>query len=154
MKDTNNLLTYNQWSGTDYLENNTGFAVYNSNDVSRSSSNNWSSNGEHSLKVNKLSDSNFWVRAYYQDSILSKTITGKLTIKTNNSRVKVYLIELNGSTSVQTTSITVPANTVSSVNLSLTSGDTNTRFALHTVSLDDVEDHIYYIDNLQLYASQ
>ena len=152
MKDTNNLLTDNQWSGTDYLENNTGFTGYNSTNTLREPVNEWSSIGEKSLRITRLTSSSHWVRAYYPNSIISKTVTGKLTIKTTNSSVTVSLLELNGGTALQTATVIVPANTVFNVNLSLTSGTSNTRFALQTVSNGDVGD-VYYIDDLSIVSS-
>lgn len=49
MKDTNNLLDYNVWSGTDYTENTSGI---NKNTISRiESTNQYAKIGEHSLKI-------------------------------------------------------------------------------------------------------
>lgn len=152
MKDTNNLLTDNQWSGSDYLENNTGFTGYNSTNTLRESVNEWSSIGENSLRITRLTSSSHWVRVYYSNSIKSKIVTGKATIKTTDSSVTVSLLELNGGTTVQTATVVVPAGTVFNVNLSLTSGDANTRFALHTVSGGNIGD-VYYIDDLSIVSS-
>ena len=152
MKDTLNLLTHNQWSGTEYLSDITGFAVYNSSNVLRETSNIWSENGENSLKITKLKENSFWVRAYSQNEIHCKTITGEVTIRTTNSSVKVYLLEIQNGITIQGSTVTVPANTVANINLSLFSGDANTSVAIHVGIVGDVGD-ICYIDNLQLFSS-
>lgn len=152
MKDTNNLLTDNQWSGTDYLGNNTGFVGYNTANTLREPTNEWSSLGENSLRITRLTNSSYWVRVYYSNSIKSKIVTAKATIKTTNSNVKAYLFEIDGSATVQTIEVTIPAGTVFNVNLSLTSGNNNTRFALHTSTLGPIGD-VYYIDNISIFSS-
>lgn len=48
MKDTNNLVDYNCWSGTDYTNNTTQFSFLGTTGIS---SNEWSYTGENSLKV-------------------------------------------------------------------------------------------------------
>ena len=50
MKDTNNLLDYNIWSGTDYKEN---IDRFNKTPIS---SNEWSNIGERSLKLTRTTD--------------------------------------------------------------------------------------------------
>lgn len=50
MKDTNNLLDYNIWSGTDYNNDITGF------NKTPTSSNEYSSIGENSLKLTRTTD--------------------------------------------------------------------------------------------------
>lgn len=49
MKDNNNLLDYNNWSGTDYAENTSG--IYVSSNANIISSNEYSNIGESSLKI-------------------------------------------------------------------------------------------------------
>ena len=50
MKDTQNLLNYNVWSGTEYYENITGF------NHKAISTNNWSSIGERSICIKRQDD--------------------------------------------------------------------------------------------------
>lgn len=73
MKDTNNLLPYNVWSGTDYNQNITGFTR---NPIS---SNNWSYDGERSLKLTRTGPN---IVDYISDhDITLPTDNYKLTVK-------------------------------------------------------------------------
>lgn len=150
MKDKNNVLTYNQWSGTDYLNNTTEF-IRSSGNVLIELSNEWSVNGENSLKITKLLTSSYWIQARYYSTIINEELTGKLTIKTKQSNVRIYLVEILNSSFINSNSVTIPNNTVAPVEILLNSGENNTAFALHVEILGDIN-NTCFIDNLELFV--
>lgn len=152
MKDKDNLYSFNQWSATEYYDKTKEFIVFNANNTLIESNNNWSNIGEKCLKITKLSNNANWVRIYYNESKKSKNINGKLTIKTLNSDVNVYLIELNpDGDNTKVVGVNIPDNSIFNVNISFISNNISNRFVLQII-IDDIQESCY-IDNIQLYSS-
>jgi len=151
VKDTNNLLTFNQWSGSEYEKEKTGFDVESSEHTSLIHTNEWSSIGENSLKVIKLQETS-WVRINYRNSIYSKTITVKLDINTK-SPIKIFLYEFSDVTNLNHVSTIIPKNTCTNTTLSLVTTSENVRFVVQVVNNGNINSSCY-LDNINFISSQ
>ncbi len=90
MKDTNNIETYNIWSGTDYNENTTDFTV--GSGANMISSKEWSVIGESSLKIERMGDSSFFSdTSRLTDVTVGKTLTYSCVIYSPNIEVNIRL---------------------------------------------------------------
>ena len=87
VKDKNNLLTHNQWAGTDVTHDTTGFAPFNSTIESSIS---YSSNGNRSLKVT-VDNTGYKDVRLYPPSPLSTGITVICSVKILNPNGRVYV---------------------------------------------------------------
>ena len=89
IKDKLNLVSFNAWSGTDYLKNTTNF------DNSPISSREWCSNGERSLKLTRQSDdySDYTTNYYSNLPCGTYLITFKLYAPNTNGRIAVFTNE-------------------------------------------------------------
>jgi len=87
VKDKNNLLTHNQWTGTDVTHDTTGFTPFNSTIESSIS---YSSNGNRSLKVT-VENTGYKDVRLYPPSTLSTGITVICSVKILNPNGRVYV---------------------------------------------------------------
>lgn len=136
VKDKDNLLDSNIWSGTDYLKNTNGFLHHP--DITIESSTEWSNNGERSLKVN----GNDWVRHTPIDDA-DGTYTASLNVYSEyNIRVVFY------NTSSNLAVLNIPPNTTETSTISLTCTDT---FYLNIFPYPrPTNDVSYYLDNITI----
>ena len=144
VKDTNNLLSYNQWSCGEY-------------DISQAQSIDWgvtihktneySVIGEYSLKA--IGESSAGIRFNYDNSISNKTVTAKLSLRTEKT-IWVALREMApNSTVINTSSISFTG--CGDVELSLSSSNNNTSFQIQIWELPISA--VVYIKNVRLYSS-
>ena len=151
MKDTNNLLTHNQWSATEYLKSKEGFIVYNSSNVSRENTNSWCVIGETSLKITNLKSTSPWVKAGCDQSFVSKTVTGSITVNAKFP-VQIYLIEQKDGVYINYTHVNVPKDTVTDVNLSLSTGMDNDSVKIQILVQGDIG-AFCYVDDISLVSN-
>lgn len=154
MKDKTNLLSYNQWSATDYL-NNTNDFTYDPLVIKAEQNNQFSTIGENSLKITLLSTTSSTgkrVRIYCEDKLISKTLNLTCNIKTNNCICEIFLVEEFNITPITQRIVRVPENTSKSIKMSLdTSSNENSvyfiQFYIGCVNIP------VYIDNINLSLS-
>lgn len=133
VKDKNNLVDYNVWSGTDYLKNITGFTK------SPTSSTDWSSNGERSLKLTRTSDNynDYTTESYFNLPAGNYLFECKLYSPNANGRLTLFLgsenvsIDFYKSSNVQNISFTIDNDSFNGMRVSIYS-------SLESVYLDDV----------------
>ena len=90
MKDTNNIETYNIWSGTDYTENTTNFTK--GTGIQLNNSKEWSSNGESSLKIERIADSSYHCDTSHLSNVnAGETLTYSCIVYSPNIKVNVRL---------------------------------------------------------------
>lgn len=115
MKDKTNLLNYSQWSCGDYTNNIQLF--YKSSYLDYILSDEWSSNGEYSVKlINKDINFNRWFRFYVPYSIVGNKLTAKIKVLNPKIRVQVSIVQYTGDeivNSVHTTSY--PSNNMQNI---------------------------------------
>ena len=99
MKDTNNLLTHNQWTCGEYANNPEMFNIAYL--VNRVCTNKYSDIGEQSIKLTKLGSSGSYARVSYNQSIINKTVTASATIKTENATAFLILLEIDDNNIIQ-----------------------------------------------------
>ena len=150
MKDTNNLLTHNQWSAGEYENTPEIFSVKPY--VNNICTNNYSDIGEQSIKITKLQSSGSYARIMYNNGISNKTVTASATIKTENNSATLILLEIGSNGLINQQSVDVPANSFTKVNVSLHSTTSNTSFGVQFNNNGNVNSFIH-IDNVSLYAS-
>lgn len=149
MKDTSNLLDYNQWSAGEY-ENNTNPFITNTSIIQ--SSNQYSVIGEQSLKILKKSTTGNHVYTILNYAEHGKVVTLSVMVRSGNEYVNLQFIEQEGNTNIKTSSVKIPANTVSKASTSLTTSNSNTRLRIQFSSADEVDSCIY-IDDINLTVS-
>lgn len=90
MKDTNNIETYNIWSGTDYNENPSDFTK--GSGIQLNNSKEWSSNGESSLKIERIADSSYHCdTSHFTNVNAGETLTYSCVVYSPNIKVNVRL---------------------------------------------------------------
>lgn len=145
MKDTNNLLEYNQWSCGEYKNSQAqnmawGVKLYKTNE--------YSSIGEISIKSVYTSPTN-GVRFNYNSQLSDKNVTTKLALKTK-SKVWVTLREMdNNNEQINNTVSSFQGN--GDIELVLTSSNNNDYFQIQVYGIP--EDESIFIDNVRLYSS-
>ena len=149
MKDTNNLLSHNQWTAGEY-ENTIPATLANTIGVI---TNNYSDIGEQSLKLTKNASSGSYSRIIYNQSIINKTVTISAHIRTEDTICQLLLLEVdsNGST-IQSRTVNIPSNSYGTFNISLISGSNNSKFVIHFGNIGGQGSDIY-VDNIMLTAS-
>lgn len=95
VKDKNNLVSHNVWSGTDYKKNTEDLSPSN---VQISSTTEWGINGERSIKSEGQVERYSQVLLHYSSTSINtnETVTGKLTILNNTG--KTVQLRLNQKT--------------------------------------------------------
>ncbi len=146
VKDKNNLLSFNQWSCTEYTNNTSDFVK--GGGISFESSNEYSSIGDKSLKSIRSGDTSNWYGLNYDSSLLSKDIKLSGNVKTEGSSIKINFLESNNGTTVHTESVNIPADTTQSFEITCTTGNENTSFVIQIIV--NTAEGIVYLDNLKL----
>ena len=150
MKDNNNLLSHNQWTAGEY--ENYPEIFYTAPMTDRICTNDYSSIGEQSIKLTKLGSPGSYARVSYNQSIINKTVTASVTIKTENATVLLILLERDGTNIIQQRNVTVPSNSFMNISVSLESTSSNTSFGIQFNNNGDVGSFIH-IDNISLTVS-
>lgn len=138
MKDINNKVDYNVWSGTEYLKNTNSFLNYNNSIIY--STNEWSEIGESSLKIIRT-DTSKMTSAITRILNLTgtNTINTSLRIYSENNPAQIALYDGDIYTSV-----IIPKSTEKFISLSktITSDHINLQIGLY-----DIKDYCF-IDNI------
>lgn len=148
MKDNNNLLDYNVWSGTEY--NHDTINIYNNspNNIIINQSNDFSNIGESSLKITTKNIPS-WVNIdLFKISNPNKKVTGKFIVYTPECDVIINLFHTT--TANYIASVNVPMND-KPVEISVT-GDTSI-YSGGNISIrvfPRTENKSFYIDNISL----
>lgn len=150
MKDTGNLLTYNQWTCGEYENSPEIFTL--AQQVNKTCTNKYSDIGEQSIKITKLAVSGSYSRIIYNQSIINKTVTASATIKTEDNSATFFLLELDRYNVINQKYVTIPSNSFIKVTLLLEGGTSNTLFAIQFNNNGDVNSFIH-IDNISLTVS-
>lgn len=150
MKDTNNLLTHNQWSAGEYENKNTIFDK--SNKMKEALSNSYSNIGEQSIKITKQ-ESGAYSRLFYLDNIINKTFTVSASIKSNKYYDTQFILaeSYNTGKTIQAKAVTIPKNTTSkNVSVTLTTSSICEAVSIQININYAPEGTSCYIDNLNL----
>ena len=146
MKDTNNLLTHNQWSAGEY-GNTIPVILVNMLGVI---TNNYSDIGEQSLKLTKNASSGSYSRIIYNQSIINKTVTVSAHIRTVDTKAQLLLSELDSNdNTIQTGTVNIPTNSYGTFTSSLISGSNNSKFVIHFGNIGGQNSDIY-VDDISL----
>ena len=145
VKDTNNLLSHNQWSvgeygGSTVPDISWGVTIHQTNE--------YSIIGEQSLKAIATSTTN-GIRFNYNNSLTNKTVTAKLYLRTE-STVWVVIREMSSNNEV-INSTSSSFTGIGDVELSLSSSSNNSSFQIQLFSIPI--NAVVYIDNVRLYSS-
>ena len=143
VKDTNNLLSHNQWTAGEYgntipviLANMLGVITNNYSDI-----------GEQSLKLTKNAPSGSYSRITYNQSIINKTVTVSAHIRTVDTNAKLLLLELDSNSStIQSRTVNIPSNSYGTFNTSLISGSNNSKFVIQFSNIGGQGSDIYVDD--------
>ena len=140
MKDTNNLLDYNIWSGTDYNNDITGF------NKTPTSSNEYSSIGENSLKLTRTTDDYNNYTTEHMKSLPSNNY--RLTVDVYSPKATGRIVIFIGDDNQVMTNFGSSPNVQS---ILLQADNTNFRgFRL----LNDTKGQSIWLDNISLVAVQ
>ena len=149
MKDTNNLLSHNQWTAGEY-ENTIPTTLANTIGLI---TNKYSYIGEQSLKLTKNASSGSYSRIIYNQSIINKTVTISAHIRTEDTICQLLLLELDSNSStIQSITVNIPSNSYGTFNTSLISGSNNSKFVIHFGNIGGQGSDIY-VDNIMLTSS-
>ena len=147
MKDTTNLLDYNVWAGTDYLNNTSGFNKNTMNKIEVS--NTFSSIGENSLKVISTDNTSKNVRIVEIEGCQSgETYTIILDIINKTSSSAKLRLYQNEGPYYQEVSIPISDN-LQTITLSLSMTRNSNLRAMVLLS----ESCYVYLDNIQLFKN-
>ena len=147
MKDTTNLLGYNVWAGTDYLNNTSGFNKNTMNKIEVS--NTFSSIGENSLKVISTDNTSKNVRIVEIEGCQSgETYTIILDIINKTSSSAKLRLYQNEGPYYQEVSIPISDN-LQTITLSLSMTRNSNLRAMVLLS----ESCYVYLDNIQLFKN-
>ena len=152
MKDTNNLLTVDQWSCTEYTGSTTGFI--GGDGSIREPTNIWSKIGESSLKATKTGTALYGFRVSYEGS-LTGTVTGKLTLLTkSNENVTIVLYASNANEEIieATASNVISNNIPVTVSLSIPTNNNAVKYELN-ISNNGSIGCVTFVDDISLTAS-
>lgn len=142
MKDTNNKLDYNQWSGTEYNNNTTGITSVNNSIIE--SVNSWADIGECSFKITRKNSSLTTVcRMNIPNLTVGSNITLKLTVYTPNADTTVRLMDDNTIIS----DVVVPKSDTSTI-VSLSGDVTNTTLIMRVILSNN--NSYCYLDNISV----
>ena len=146
MKDTNNLLDYNVWSGTDYANDITG--IYINGNATAESNNTFSVNGESSLKITNTDVSRWNSVDLFRISSPKRVVSGKFRIYNPECDVVVNLFHTTEG--VLISQVTVPQNKVPR-EISI-SGDTSNISGYISIRIfpRDINNSPVYIDDVSL----
>lgn len=139
VKDTENILDYNIWSGGDYLKNTNGFTIANG---SLARTTNYSSNGESSIYLLRLQGNSYVSFSVpLSDSDIGKTITFKVDVYSPNDSAQLQI-----SHNSQYESSTCNSNSeFQTITLSRTIVNSDSLYCI--IKLNEID---CYIDNLSI----
>ncbi len=147
MKDTNNLLTYNQWSAGDYEQSTNG--LINASGYQVQLSNQWSHIGENSFKITRIGDSGTWAECDTDTN--KKELTASCSILAGNGcGLRVILYYTDDTTIFE--SVTIPASNniqTPSVNIVADSTKTVSKVALRINNISS--NSFVYVDNIKIF---
>ena len=147
MKDTNNLLTHNQWSAGEYNKT-LPVALFNLEGIC---TNTYSIIGEQSLKLTRTG-AGANARINYNSSISNKTVVVSAHVRTESTIAHLLLMELNSSGTIQQNIVAIPSNTQGTFSVSLVSGSTNSNFIIQFSNPGDIGS-VIYVDDVSLTVS-
>lgn len=140
VKDTNNKIDYNQWSGTEYNKDTIGITSLNNSIME--SVNNWSDIGECSLKITRKDSSLTTVcKMNIPNLTVGSNINLKLTVYTPNTDITVRLMDNNTIIS----DVVVPQSDTPTI-VNLNGGVTNSTLIMRIVMADN--NSYCYLDNI------
>lgn len=148
MKDNNNILNHNAWSVGEYNHTITEFLPNVVGCVNIESTNQYSSIGEESLKLTRLSQngySMYLLQPFTEHNVL---VTVSATYKTSNNDAVLMAIEQGNNVNHQVFT-TIPANTTQKTTITLTTGDAVERLRLQLYTHDVVGSSIF-VDDLKI----
>lgn len=150
VKDKNNLLSHNLWSGGELLNNSTGFSNNTANQVIISSD--YSTNGVKSFKLTKTKNG---VEYFYFHWLTPYTETGSTLILTwdtkvvNNAYYAMALRAMNeNARDLSRQSISITQTSINN-QLSITIPENNSYISCF-ITMQGDENSIIYLDNLHL----
>ena len=145
MKDNNNLLEYNQWSCGEY--DNILSGVNNGAGQTTEISNNWSSIGEKSFKISRISNTSPWSGCRIQTN--KNEITASCDILALSTCTLSIVIDYSDESQTYNNVAIYPSNSVQNVSVHFdnSSGKTVTKASLRITNVTS----FVYIDNLKLY---
>lgn len=146
MKENQNLLSYNLYSGGEYENSTNGFYRINTN-TNIITSNDYSVIGEQSFKINIISDSTASLIIDRTTHNTGAILTGKLYIHVLSGSVTIRLQE---NTSGQKTDVVVNEGSDGLINISHTVSSTQ---QAQFLIIPQGEGTSYYIDNISLTTS-
>ena len=149
MKENQNLIDMNIWSGGDY-DNSLTNVQCNQDNQKCIISNEWSINGETSFKITRGGGSGYnWCRFRYPSTDARQTITAKLKVYSPTAEADIWLCDINGSTEGSHTGVRITqSDTVQTISLTYTGTlSTVTSYAIRVNLLSD--DTCLFIDDIQ-----
>lgn len=146
VKDKNNALTFNQWSGGD---SGTNFNPVAASNISAERSNDWSENGDYSIKLNIANNTNaMWRLLNYPTGEISN-IDLKLQLYSPNVSLLLFLIGDYEGQHVLTQSVNITSSDEPTL-VNLTS-EVNADIDTLIISMQNPSDvGIFYVDDLSL----
>lgn len=142
MKDTNNKLDYNVWSGTEYNQGTYGFTIVR---CTAESSKNWSSISESSLKITTNDSANWPYIDACRLTGLTGTITAELTVYAPKGYIRAVLFAANPNENIVITDVYQNDKPQKIV----LSGDIPANYQYLTVRLFPRNDNVtYYVDDI------
>lgn len=147
MKDKTNLLSFNVWSGTEYSNNNSNL-TFDGTKFNLKTSNDFSSNGECSLKIISTQDPTYnYIRLYTGSTVTGETYNGSIHIL-NKTIPKLTLRIIENNTNLMTDVIIVKSDNIQEINVSRLVNDSNISFSL--IYGANIPSGVVYIDNIRL----
>ena len=144
VKDKNNLVNHNIWSGTDYLKNTSG--IVTSPTITKSSTTEWSSNSERSLKLEGSVES---YAAASLEELTGLEIGAELTatvsvLNNHSSNAQLRFMELEGN---EFNSVEIPSSSdVQEISISRTKSTDSATVQLLLVLRNPIT---VYVDNVR-----
>ena len=149
IKDTGNLLTFNQWTCGDYNQNMTGFSSV-APEENIELNKNYTINGDTSIKLTGNNNNTVMIYAVYNISSedIGKTLTLKAHCFKEGGNPSLQLLFYNQNSFLKGTETQVSSNTFEEYTLTYTipSNTTLVHIRLRSVNTDTT----YYVDNLHL----
>ena len=145
MKDNKNLYNHNIWTATESDNELNDFVC--STTMNKTPTNQWSNIGEKSIKLTPTGTTDY-CRIYLIESIINKTVTAKLNIKTKET-ISIRLREVNSNTLITSKQVTFTG--CGELIISLYSSSENTQFYIQISDIPAGEN--VFIDNIRLNIS-
>lgn len=149
MKDKNNILNHNAWSVGEYNHTITEFQPNIVGCVNIESTNNYSSIGEESLKITRLSQSGYSTYLLQPFTEHNALVTVSATYKTSNNIAILMVLERGNNSIQQEVYTTIPENTTQKTTVTLTTGDEVDSFRIQLYTKDNIGSSIF-VDDLKI----